>query len=158
MSRGFILIGVWVAVLLLVTPSVRANPTYLNVTARGDTPLAVCLGADLMISDGVKSSDFIPIGYAFSVGLSGGTGGGEVRLGYGCISPGSSGTVLAGAVALVRTWNDPWNADENDTYIGPELFFQSVGRVGVGVLFRIDEPSSRVIPRLSLGVGYLTRP
>jgi hypothetical protein len=60
---------------------------------------------------------------------------------------------VGAAATLVRTWGDPWNAEKNETYVGPELFVQDKIRIGLGALIRVDDPDKRVIPRIEVGIG-----
>jgi hypothetical protein len=72
------------------------------------------------------------------------------------VGTGSSRYVLGAAAVLLRTWGDPWNAEKDESYVGPELFVQDKIRIGLGALVRVDDPDKRVIPRITVGIGHLS--
>jgi hypothetical protein len=57
---------------------------------------------------------------------------------------------------FARGAGDPWNAEKDETYVGPELLVQDKIRIGLGALVRVDDPDMRVIPRIEVGIGYLS--
>ena len=147
----------WLAGILLVALAIpstaNAGRTARNFRVAGDMPLVAKVGVEFL--DIVKGGAVMGDG-ALLVGLGAGTGGGEGRLGYAFVKSGSGGYVLGAAATLVRTWGDPWNAEKNETYVGPELFVQDKIRIGLGALIRVDDPDKRVIPRIEVGIGHLS--
>lgn len=147
----------WLSGILLVALAIpstaNAGRTARNFRVALDMPLVAKVGVEFL--DIVKGGAVMGDG-AFLVGLGAGTGGGEARLGYALVSTGSGGYAVGAAATLVRTWGDPWNAEKNETYVGPELFVQDKIRIGLGALVRVDDPDMRVIPRIEVGIGHLS--
>jgi hypothetical protein len=147
----------WLTGILLVALAIpstaNAGRTARNFRVAGDMPLVAKVGVELL--DIVKGGGFVWDG-ALLVGVAGGTGGGEARLGYALVSSGSGGYAMGAAATVVRTWGDPWNAEKDETYVGPELFVQDKIRIGLGALVRVGDPDMRVIPRIEVGLGYLS--
>jgi hypothetical protein len=144
----------WLSGILLVALAIpstaHAGRTARNFRVALDMPLVAKVGVEFL--DIVKGGALMGDG-ALLVGLGAGTGGGEARLGYALVSTGSGGYAVGAAATLVRTWGDPWNAEKNETYVGPELFVQDKIRIGLGALIRVDDPDKRVIPRIEVGIG-----
>jgi len=95
-----------------------------------------------------------PWGRGLLLQIEPGVAGGKVGIGYADKS-GMGGHGIKGV--LLRTWGEPWLADENATYVGVEAFAHMGGfRLGVGPLYRITdaEDASRWSVILGIGMGF----
>ena len=90
------------------------------------------------------------------LGADVGKGGGNLRVGYGSAFIFSDIYFAFGmTLTAVRTWGDPWNADPNESYLGPEVFAQvEVVRIHAGALYRVDgeDKTGRLIPALGIAI------
>jgi hypothetical protein len=81
-----------------------------------------------------------------------GLGGIKGALGYG-----ARGALFgwSARVAGLRTWGDPWGADSDTTYVGPEATFSFFSlKVGLGALRQVSGDDDDWLCTAGLGIGF----
>lgn len=130
----------------------RAVPTF-GVQLTSPQQLSLSVAAIISTDDdGFHHSHHGSIGAGVLVQAEPGLGGGKLSVGYGHLVGMAS---WEAKLTALRTWGDPWGADPNETYLGPEVVARfSVFKLGIGALFRVDGGDERWIATASFGVGF----
>lgn len=150
------------ALALAATCATAAEPesppsknTHFVAGGQVTTPqqLSVSVGTIISVKgSGFESGHHGSEGEGILLQIEPGLGGLKGPLGYGFV-----GGVVTGSARLsvLRTWGDPWGADGDETYLGPEVTATYIVKMGVGALYRVSgDQRNDWILTASLGVGF----
>jgi hypothetical protein len=117
--------------------------------------LSASLGTIVSLrSEGFHSAHHGPEGDGLLLQIEPGLGGVKGAVGYGATATGG----LAGwsaRLAGLRTWGDPWGADSDATYVGPEATFSFVFlKAGCGVMRQVSGDDDDWLFTAMLGFGF----
>lgn len=133
----------------------KQKRTRFVAGAQVTTPQQFSASVGVLISpksSGFQSGHHGDSGEGLLLQIEPGLGGIKTSVGYGFLGGAATGSAR---LSVLRTWGDPWAADPNETYVGPEVTAGYIFKLGIGAMYRVSGgQGDKWILTASFGVGF----